>query len=61
MIRKWKDYFTDECDTCDGDLTKEGLVYVIRNRIGICADCYEGIQVFLIDEYIEKINIGEKE
>ena len=49
MIRKWIDYFTDECDTCQGDLTKDGIVYVINNVQGICADCYESVSIFLIN------------
>ena len=53
-MREWKDYFTDVCNTCEEDLTKEGLVYVIRDSIGICAMCYETIKIYLIDEVIEK-------
>ena len=56
MIRKWKDYFTDECDTCGQDLTKEGMVYVIRNKQGICGDCYESIKIYLIDVDIHEIH-----
>ena len=61
MIQKWKDYFTNECDTCYADLTKDGIVYVINRKQGICADCYERVEIFLIDEQIEEINIGEEE
>ena len=57
MIQKWKDYFTDVCNTCEEDLTKEGLVYVIRDSIGICAICYETIKIYLIDEIVEKKEI----
>ena len=56
MIRKWIDYFTDECDTCQGDLTKDGIVYVIKNTIGICADCYESVSVYLVDIDIDEIH-----
>ena len=57
MIQKWKDYFTDVCNTCEEDLTKEGLVYVIRNSIGICATCYENIEIYLIDEVVKELEI----
>tara|TARA_R100001082_G_scaffold1017_1_gene867 strand:- start:9449 stop:9631 length:183 start_codon:yes stop_codon:yes gene_type:complete len=53
MIQKWRDYFTDECDTCGGDLTKDGVVYIINNVQGICADCYESVSIFLIDMDID--------
>jgi len=49
MKEKWKDWFTDECDICKSDLTKEGMVYVIRNKQGICIECYETIVIYLID------------
>jgi len=54
VIQKWRDYFTDECDTCGGDLTKDGMVYVINDVQGICADCYESVKIFLIDIKMEK-------
>jgi hypothetical protein len=59
MKQKWKDYFTDECDTCGGDLAKDGLVYVIRGRQGICAECYDSVSVFLIDMTVEEIEIED--
>ncbi len=49
MKQKWKDWFTDVCNACEEDLTKEGLVYVICDSIGICATCYETIKIYLID------------
>ena len=55
MIRKWIDYFTDECDTCGEDLTKDGIIYIINNVQGICADCYESVSIFLIDIEKEKL------
>ena len=57
MKRKWKDWFTDECNTCGTDLTKEGMVYVIRNKQGICAECYESVKIYLIDVTVEEIEI----
>ena len=57
MIRKWRDYFTDVCSVCEADLTKEGLVYVIRNSIGICATCYETVEIYLIDEVVKELEI----
>jgi hypothetical protein len=59
MIRKWKDYYTDTCDVCEEDLTKEGIVYIIKQRLGICADCYESVRIYLIDVDIKQI--GEEE
>ena len=56
MIRKWKDYYTDTCDVCEEDLTKEGMVYIIKQRLGICADCYESVSINLIN-----VEIGEEE
>ena len=37
------------------------MTYVINRKQGICADCYERVEIFLIDEQIEEINIGEEE
>ena len=54
MIQKWIDYFTDECDTCGEDFTKNGMIYIINNVLGICADCYESVSIFLIDIEKEK-------
>ena len=59
MIRKWRDWFTDTCDVCEEDLTKEGMVYIIKERLGICADCYESVRIYLIDVDIKQI--GEEE
>ena len=59
MIRKWKDYYTDSCDVCEEDLTKEGMVYIIKQRLGICADCYESVRIYLINVDINEI--GEEE
>ena len=59
FIRKWRDYFTDTCDVCEDDLTKEGIVYIIKQRLGICADCYDSVRIYLIDVEIEEI--GEEE
>ena len=56
MKQKWKDWFTDECDTCSEDLTKEGMVYIINRKLGICADCYESVCVFLVDVEINEIH-----
>jgi hypothetical protein len=57
MKQKWKDWFTDECDTCGSDLTVDGIVYVINKRQGICANCYERVEIFLIDMTVEEIEI----
>jgi len=59
FIRKWRDYFTDTCDVCEEDLTKEGIVYIIKQRLGICADCYESVSIYLINVEVDKI--GEEE
>jgi|TARA_X000001382_G_scaffold91751_2_gene66260 hypothetical protein len=56
MIQKWKDYYTDTCDVCGEDLTKEGMVYIIKQKLGICADCYESVSINLIN-----VEIGEEE
>ena len=55
-MREWKDnYFTDVCNSCGKALTIDGLVYVIRDEQGICADCYESIKIYVIDyDVIEK-------
>ena len=37
MKQKWKDWFTDECDTC--------------------ANCYERVEIFLVDEQVQEIEI----
>ena len=58
-MRKWRDWFTDTCDVCEEDLTKEGMVYIIKERLGICADCYESVRIYLIDVDIKQI--GEEE
>tara|TARA_B100000902_G_C27062003_1_gene789607 strand:- start:431 stop:604 length:174 start_codon:yes stop_codon:yes gene_type:complete len=50
MIRKWRDYFTGECDTCGEELTKEGILYVINKSQGLCVDCYENAEIYLVDE-----------
>ena len=57
-MRKWRDWFTDTCDVCEADLTKEGMLYIIKVRLGICADCYESVRIYLIDVDIKQI--GEK-
>ena len=54
-MRKWRDWFTDTCDVCEEDLTKEGMVYIIKERLGICADCYESVRIYLIDVDIKQI------
>ena len=59
MMRKWRDWFTDTCDVCGEDLTKEGMVYIIKQRLGMCADCYESVRIYLVDVEIEEI--GEEE
>ena len=59
MIRKWRDWFTDMCDVCGEDLTKEGMVYIIKQKLGICAECYESVRIYLVDVEIEEI--GEEE
>tara|TARA_Y100001973_G_scaffold37418_1_gene56294 strand:+ start:1664 stop:1843 length:180 start_codon:yes stop_codon:yes gene_type:complete len=59
MMRKWRDWFTDMCDVCEEDLTKEGMVYIIKQKLGICADCYESVRIYLVDVEIEEI--GEEE
>jgi len=59
MMRKWRDWFTDMCDVCGEDLTKEGMVYIIKQKLGICADCYESVRIYLVDVEIEEI--GEEE
>ena len=56
MMRKWKDWFTEECNTCGESLTKEGMVYVIRNAHALCHECYEGIKIYLIDIDIQEIH-----
>jgi len=61
MKQKWKDWFTDECDTCGEDFTKDGMVYVINQKQGICAHCYERVEIFLLDMDIDEIKIGEEE
>ena len=50
MIWKWKDYFTNICDTCGEDLTKEGIVYIIKEKLGVCVECYDSVRIYLIDE-----------
>ena len=35
-------------------VTKDGVVYIINNVQGICADCYESVSIFLIDIEKEK-------
>tara|TARA_R100000742_G_C4225452_1_gene48197 strand:- start:516 stop:662 length:147 start_codon:yes stop_codon:yes gene_type:complete len=47
------------CDVCGEDLTKEGMVYIIKQKLGICADCYESVRIYLVDVEIEEI--GEEE
>ncbi len=37
MIQKWKDYYTDTCDVCEEDLTKEGMVYIIKQQLSFLA------------------------
>jgi len=59
MKQKWKDWFTDECDTCGSDLTVDGMVYVIRNKQGICAECYESVKIYLIDVTVQEIEIED--
>ena len=56
MKQKWKDWFTEECDTCGEPFTKEGMIYIIKNAIGICADCYESVRVYLLDIEIDEIH-----
>ena len=50
MIRKWREWFTDTCDTCGEELTKEGILYVINKSQGLCVDCYENAEIYLVDE-----------
>ena len=59
MKQKWKDWFTDECDTCGSDLTVDGMVYVINRKQGICSNCYERVEIFLIDMTVEEIEIED--
>ena len=59
MMRKWRDWFTDMCDVCGEDLTKEGMVYIIKQKLGICAECYESVRIYLVDVEIDEI--GEEE
>ena len=56
MRQKWKDWFTEECNTCGESLTKEGMVYVIRNAHALCHECYDSIKIYLIDIDIEEIH-----
>ena len=56
MKEKWKDWLTEECNTCGGDLKKEGMVYVIRNVHALCHECYDSIKVYLIDIDIDEIH-----
>ena len=56
-MKVWKDYFSDVCNACEVDLTEEGLVYVIRDSIGICATCYDTIKIYLIDEIVKELEI----
>tara|TARA_Y100000592_G_scaffold12166_1_gene17104 strand:+ start:3599 stop:3772 length:174 start_codon:yes stop_codon:yes gene_type:complete len=49
-MRKWKDYFCDECDACGESI--EDLLYVINQSMGICGDCYENTEIYIIDEEI---------
>tara|TARA_R100001530_G_scaffold5375_1_gene6671 strand:- start:2805 stop:3065 length:261 start_codon:yes stop_codon:yes gene_type:complete len=59
MIRKWKDYFTNICDVCGIELTKDGIVYVIRDKQGICAECYDTVKIYLIDVTVDEIEIED--
>ena len=56
MKQRWKDWFTDQCETCEVELTKEGMVYIINKKIGICADCYESVMINLLDVDIDEIH-----
>ena len=56
MKQKWKDWFTDECNTCGESMKPEGLVYVIRNLHDLCHECYDSIKVYLIDMDIQEIH-----
>ena len=55
MKQKWKEWFTDECYTCGRDLTVEGIIYVINNVQGICAECYDSVKIFLVDMDIKEL------
>ena len=50
MIKKWRDYFGGECDACGEELAKEGILYVINKSQGLCVDCYENAEIYLVDE-----------
>ena len=56
MKQKWKDWFTDECNTCGENMKQEGMVYVIRNTHALCQECYESIKIYLIDIDIHEIH-----
>ena len=56
MIRKWIDYFAGECDTCGEELANKGILYLIKNTIGICVDCYESVSIYLVDVDIDEIH-----
>jgi len=56
MKQKWKDWFTDECNTCGESMKQEGMVYVIRNTHALCQECYESIKIHLIDIDIHEIH-----
>jgi len=56
MKQKWKDWFTDECNTCGESMKTEGMVYVIRNTHALCQECYESIKIYLIDVDIHEIH-----
>ena len=49
-MQRWKDYFYDECDACGESI--EDLLYVINQSMGICGDCYENTEIYIIDEEI---------
>jgi len=56
MKQKWKDWFTEECNTCGGSMKTEGMVYVIRNVHALCHECYDSIKIYLIDMDIKEIH-----
>ena len=52
MIKKWRDYFGGECDACGESISKEGILYVLNESMGVCIDCYEDIKIYIVREEI---------
>ena len=51
-MQKWKDYFCDECDACGESINKEGILYVLNESMGVCIDCYENTEIYIVREEI---------